>query len=165
MIPASVEKLLTTRSDDALQAMLNDEGAVFWVDRRVEDDEIVKDCEGILRTGDLAAEIVEIDEEPHFELYISYRGRRVKVPLVIGHEDREITIDTLNQVLRPDYEIRICRASDGTDSFALLPLSAADWATLDARFGDSVGRFFRKVEEGPGQGFFARILGWLGLER
>lgn len=165
MIPASVESLLTTRSDDALQAMLDDEGAVFWVDWRAEDDEIVKDCEGILRTSDLAAEVVEIDEEPGVELYISYRGRRVKVPLVGGPEDREITIRTLDQLLRPDYEIRICRASDGTDSFALLPLSAADWATLETRFGDDIGRFFRKVEERPGQGFFARILGWLGRGR
>lgn len=149
MIPATVDQLLTTQSAEALERLFNDRQAVFLVDWREADESIVEYCEEILKTGDLSADLVNIDADPGFELYILYRGRRVKVPLVIGPEDRHITIYTLNQMLALDYEIRVCVDSNGWDTLTFLPLATADWGALEIRFGEAVEKRFRKVERRP----------------
>jgi hypothetical protein len=119
------------------------------VDWREMDDAIVEYCESVLDTDSLSAEVVEIDADPGYEIYISYQGRRTKVPLIIGPEDRHITLHTLNQVLAPDYEVRVCVDSNGSDTLAFLPLSAADWAALESKYGQRVAKHFRKIEKAP----------------
>lgn len=64
MVPNSVEQLLSTGSESAVREMLADEDNVVLVDWREEDDAIVASCEDILNTGDLAAEVVEVDADP-----------------------------------------------------------------------------------------------------
>ncbi|WP_228277599.1 hypothetical protein [Acinetobacter dispersus] len=39
--------------------------------------------------------------------------------------DRDTTLKALNQILQPDYEIRFCMASDGSDTLAFLPLPSS----------------------------------------
>jgi hypothetical protein len=111
MIPPTVERLLQTDAAEAAKQLLADTKNVFAVDWREEDDAIVGYCESVLRTGDLSAEITEIDDDPGFELWISHAGRRIKAPLVAGPEDRHITLYTLNQLLKPHFEIRLCADS------------------------------------------------------
>jgi hypothetical protein len=149
MIPPTVEQLLSTESKSAVEAMLADQDHVFLVDWREEDEAIVGYCEDILKTGDLTAELVEVDAHPGFEIYISHRGQRVKVPLVVGPEDRHITLYTLNELLKPAFEIRVCQDSNGSDTLAFLPLPAADWSALEGRFGAKVAKHFRRVEQRP----------------
>jgi hypothetical protein len=149
MIPSTLENLLIRDTSEAVEKLLDDHDVIFWVDWREEDDAIVGYCEDILQTGTLAVEVEEIDDDPGFEMYLSYGDRREKVPLVGGDEDRHITIYALNQILKPDYEIRVCTDSKGMDTLAFLPLSVADWAELETRFGDRVHRRFRKIEERP----------------
>lgn len=149
MIPASVERVLSTESQDAVHDLLADRRSIFLVDWREEDDAIIGDCEEILRTGDLTAQVVPSDSAPGFEVFISHRGRRVKVPLGAAPEDRHITVHTLNQLLQPAYEIRACVDAHGSGTLAFLPLPAADWSALEARFGHKVARRFRKIEERP----------------
>lgn len=149
MIPSSVEQLLQNESDEAVEALFADEQSVFAVDWRADDDGIVGSCEEILRTGELSAEVVEVEHDRGFELYISYRNKRVKVPLVTGTEDRHITLHALNESLKPAYEIRVCVDSNGSDTLVFLPLAAADWSTLEMRFGEKVGRHFRRIEARP----------------
>lgn len=129
--------------------MLADQDNVFLVDWREEDEAIVGYCEDILKTGDLSAELVGIDADPGFQVYISHRGKRVKVPLVVGPEDRHITLYTLNELLKPAFEIRVCVASRGSDTLAFVPLSAADWSALEGRFGAKVAKHFRRIEPRP----------------
>ena len=129
--------------------MLADKTAVFWVDWREEDEAIAGYCETILRTGALSAELVDTDDELGFALHLSYRNRRVKAPLVAGTEDRHITIHALNEILAPDYEIRVCTDSRGMDTLAFVPLAAQDWRSLEARFPEVVRRRFRKIEQRP----------------
>jgi hypothetical protein len=149
MPPFTVERLLSSQSEEAVREFLADENNLVLVDWRGDDDAIVHECEAVLQTGDLAAEVVEIDLEPGFEMYISHRGQRVKVPLVLGIGGRHITIHTLNQLLKPDHEIRVCVDLNGMDTLAFLPLSANEWASLESRYGQRVGQHFRKIEEHP----------------
>jgi hypothetical protein len=148
VIPASVERLLQDGTREAVQEMLEDRKAVFLVDWREEDDAIVGYAEDILQTG-LAAELVGIDDDPGFALYISHKGKREQVPLVAGNEDRHITLHAVNALLRPGHEIRVCVDSRGSDTLAFLPLAGADWTALEARFGNKVAAHFRKIEAHP----------------
>jgi hypothetical protein len=149
MIPESVHQLLRSPSDETVTALLEDNAAVFNVDWREEDDAIVEYCESVLGTGTLAAQVFDIDEDPGFEMYISYAGQGTKVPLVVGHEDRHITLLTLNRVLAPEYEVRVLVDSNGSDTLTFLPLSSADWSALEAKYGASVAAHFRRIEEKP----------------
>jgi hypothetical protein len=149
VIPATVERLLQDDTQKAAEEMLHDRKAVFLVDWRAEDDAIVGCAEDILQTGDLEAEVVGVDDDPGFALYISHKGKRMKVPLVAGPEDRHITLHALNELLRPEHEIRVCVDSRATDTLAFLPLPAADWAALEARFGEKVAAHFRKIGAQP----------------
>ena len=149
MIPPTVEQLLSTGTEAAVDALLADQDIIFHVDWREEDDAIVRYCEDILQTGDLTAELVDTDADPGFEIYISHRGQRVKVPLVVGPQDRHITLYTLNELLKPAYEIRVCVDSNGSDTLAFLPLPAADWSAVERRFGAKVAKHFRRIEQRP----------------
>ena len=63
--------------------------------------------------------------------------------------DRDTTIITLNEVLSPDYEIRFCIDSDGSDTLAFLPLSAKQWADLEAGVGRrKINNRFREIKRG-----------------
>ncbi len=149
MIPATVQQLLKTDSAEDAQSLLADTTAAFAVDWREEDDAIVRYCEEILRTGKLSAEIGETDEDPGFEMYIMYGSNLAKVPLVAGPEDRHITLHTLNQLLKPDFDIRACMASRGSDTLVFVPLPAADWESLEKQYGERVEKHFRRISERP----------------
>lgn len=145
MLPITVEMLLDSPTGETIKSFLADKSAIFWVGWREEDDLIAESCETILKTGTLAAELVDVDTEPGFELYILNGTRRLKVPLEYGMQDRHITVFTINQILLPDYEIRVCIDSRGGDSLAFLPLSATDWDDLESRFGDRVREHFGRI--------------------
>ena len=144
-----VREALEAGSPDALQALLIDRSVVFWVDWREQDDAIVEYCEAVLQTGALSAAYVESDNEAGFTLRITFRDKETKVPLVVGVEDRHITLRTLNQVLAPEFEIRYVVASCGSDSAAFLPLAAESWSALDLAFGDAVRLSFQSIRVKP----------------
>ncbi|MEM1099702.1 MAG: hypothetical protein AAGH92_13050 [Planctomycetota bacterium] len=149
MISPTVLELLSSPSPESLEAMLDDESAVFWVDWRQEDDTIPEACERVLNTGALSGELVEIDADPDFEVYIAYKRERIKVPLVVGLEDRHITLHTLNKALSPDYEIRFCADSSGSDTLAFIPLATQDWKRLESQYGSEVEKRFRPIQAKP----------------
>jgi len=149
VISPSVVNLLKNPSDENVSALLDDDGAVFLVDWREEDDAIIAYCESILRTGSLSAEVVDIDADPGFELYIEYAGKRTRVPLVVGPEDRHLTLYSLNQILAPDYEVRVCVDSQGSDTLAFLPLRATHWSELERTYGAKVTEHFRRIADKP----------------
>jgi hypothetical protein len=138
-------------SDDetAIDALLEDDQTVFWVDWREDDSDIVGYCEGVLQTGSLTAELVEVDTPIGCDLFISYGGQRIRVPFINGPEDRHITLCALNQALAPDFEVRFCIDSNGSDTLAFLPLPVAKWAELEQRHGAAVSRHFYRFADRP----------------
>ena len=136
-------------SNESVNALLDDQQTVFWVDWREEDDAIPNYCESILQTGHLSGELVQVDAHPGFEIYVCYQEKRIKVPLTVSASDRHITICTLNHALVPDYEVRFCIASNGNDTLAFLPLPLTTWAELEERYGDRVGELFYKIAPRP----------------
>ncbi len=144
-----ITRLIESPSENAIEALFDDEDTIFWVDWREEDDIIVEYCESIIQTESLSAEEVDADNDAGFEMYITYKDRRVKVPLTIGTEDRHVTIVTLNEILNPDFEIRFCIDSNGSDTLAFLPLSSDMWRKLEGQYGDAVAKRFYKLQMKP----------------
>jgi simple sugar transport system ATP-binding protein len=108
------------------------------LDRREDDAAVVRCCEDILRTGSLAVEINDTNDALGFELIVSHKDKKRKAPYQEEKADknaRNTMIATLNEVLMPDYEIRFCEHSDGSDTSAFLPLSTEQWRELENEFG------------------------------
>ncbi len=144
-----ITQVIQSPTPEATEALFNDQDTVFWVDWREEDDAIVQYCEDILQTGSLETEIVAANNEAGFDMFISYNSKRVRVPLVIGTEDRHITLVTLNQILSPDFEIRYCIDSHGSDTGAFLPLSCDTWRELEITYGNAVAKRFYQLQQSP----------------
>jgi hypothetical protein len=144
-----VTAVLESPTEDAIRALLDDDGTVFWIDWRQEDETIAESCESVLHTGHLSGELVEVDSDEGFEVYLQYRDRRVQVPLSYSGDDRHITLCALNRVLAPDFEARFCIDSSGSDTLAFLPLACEQWAALERQYGEAVGRRFYKIADRP----------------
>jgi|SRR5687767_5909026 len=144
-----VRRLLSQSDDQSVKALLRDEETVFWVDWQQEEETIADDCETILKTGSLAGELVELDRDEGYEVYFRYLDRRAKVPLTYSRDDRHIGLLALNEILRPDFEIRFCTDSAGADMLAFLPLPVSQWSALEEQFGDAVSRHFRRITPKP----------------
>jgi hypothetical protein len=144
-----IVRVLESPSDDAIQALLDDEDTVFWVDWRADDDGIVESCETIIKTGSLSAELIDVETENGCDFYISYKDKRVQVPLTYSLEDRHITICALNEALAPDYEVRLCIDSSGSDTLGFLPLFVSEWNRLEGRYGDAVKQRFYRIAARP----------------
>ena len=129
--------------------LLDDRGTIFWVDWRHDDDAIPNDCESVLQTGQLSGELVKVPTAKGVEIYVRYKDKRVRVPLTFSHADRHITLCSLNEALAPDYEVRFCIDSNGSDTLAFLPLAASTWAELEQRYEQRVRELFYKISKRP----------------
>ncbi len=130
MIRPAIRSLIEDPGTDAaFEALCEDDASSFAVDWREDDRDILRDCEGVLKTGMLSADM-EDDQ-----LFIQYGQKRVQVPLTYSVADRHITLVALNEVLHPDFEVRHVVASYGSDTLAFVPLPAADWLALEQQYG------------------------------
>jgi hypothetical protein len=142
-----IRNYLKNDDENYFRDVLSDmDDIVMWVDWREDDDAIVRYCEYTIQTGDLDAEVNDTDDAIGFEILISYKGKKHKVPYQNEVADRDTTIITLNEVLAPDYEIRTCEDSRGSDGLAFLPLSAKQWSKLENEFGNErINACFAKI--------------------
>jgi hypothetical protein len=140
---------IESRTEEAIHALLIDDTTVFWVDWGQEDETIADACESVLQTGGLRGEMVYVDSDQGFEVWIHYRDMRAKVPLTYSVDDRHITLCTLNRILAREYEVRFCIDSEGNDSLAFLPLKCDEWAALERQHGKAVARRFYRFGEKP----------------
>ena len=116
-----VRELLSSPSADAVQAFLDDESTVFWIDWRQEDETIAESCELTLNTGSLDGELIEkTDDGSDYQVEIIYNTKRERVPLTFSESDRYLTILTINRVLIQTTKF---------DS-ALIPMAATHWDSL-----------------------------------
>lgn len=129
------------------QKIWDSDGVFFGVDWREHDEEITKACESILKTRCLSSSYHKHDNGD-FTLLIHYKNQEFVVPLTHSPEDRHITLHTLNQILMPEYEIRLLIESAGDDTLGFLPLEAKYWEQLEARYA-TVYEVFAKITESP----------------
>jgi hypothetical protein len=117
---------------------------VLWVDHREDDENIPNLCELILQTGNLDACWAG---KGALDLIILFRGVVHRIRYPNGFADRDTSIIALNKILQPEFELRYCTASDGSDTAAFLPLTRKEWLALEMRFDDRLDRLFKKVRD------------------
>lgn len=144
-----VTTVLESPTEDAIRALLDDDGTVFWIDWRQEDETIAESCDAVLHTGQLSGELVEVDSDEGFEVHLQFRDRREKVPLSYSGDDRHITLCALNRVLAPECEVRFCIDSKGSDTLAFIPLECKQWSAFESQYGEAVSKRFYKIAERP----------------
>ncbi|HPF38399.1 MAG TPA: hypothetical protein P5081_04550 [Phycisphaerae bacterium] len=141
MNPKVADALMQSDSEDAWD-VFQDESAFLWVDWKEWGEGIVLSCETILKSGKLSCEHDD-DEEANPRCHIDFGSRRSSFSVTKDIFDNQCaTLDGLNQVLAPDYEIRFCTDSEGSDTFVLLLLKSSDWTALENRYGEELGKRF-----------------------
>ena len=119
---------------------------VMVVDWREEDDAIIGYCENILETGQLSAELEDADNQQGFSITIHYGEKSLLIPYQGEGADRDTTLRSLNEILQPEYEIRFCKASDGSDTLEFIPLPKKLWHQLDMKYAGKMDTLFARFE-------------------
>lgn len=109
---------------------------VHWIDWGDNDEWIIEDVAKYLHIDDLKFEIVKADNYYGYDLFILYQGKKVKIVFEGDGILRDITLRTLNQVIKPNYEIRFCIDSLGGDTLAFIPLTQNEVTILAEKFGE-----------------------------
>ena len=129
---------LADRDEGAIDDAYFDDGCphFFAVDWREDDAEIVACCAECVGLNSLCAEWRDDT------LVIICDDCETNVPLADDEGDRDTTVRTLNDVLQPDFEIRLLVCSHGSDTAGFAVLPHADWQLLDAEFPQAVSENF-----------------------
>jgi len=106
-IPKDILDAVRKDDDGAFDALVVNEKCSFLVDHRAQEEEIVTDCEAVLKTGRLSAEF------SGDQLFVVFGPKRIKVPLTLTPADRHIALLSLNEALDPEFEVRMLYASVG----------------------------------------------------
>ncbi|MCH7313548.1 hypothetical protein [Acinetobacter sp. ANC 3882] len=149
---ALIETILQSSSEDAYSDVFEQyDGDIYQVlmiiDWREEDEAIIEYCENILRTDHLRAETLCAENQQGFTISIYYQDKTLIIPYQGKGADRDTTLKALNQILQPDYEIRFCAPSDGSDTLEFLPLPTSLWQTLDQKYTNKMNQIFRSFEQ------------------
>jgi hypothetical protein len=143
---------LTTHDNDFFKTYFSDNddiyGTAMWIDWREEDEDIITYCENILKTGRLDVDTFEASNERGFETVITYNGQKTVIPYHGAGADRDTTLKTLNNVIQPDHEIRLCKESVGQDTLCFIPLSKSQWHYLETKFSKQVEAKFERITNG-----------------
>ena len=139
-----IETYLGEGSVRAFYELFEDQGPVMWVDWGDEDDKIIQ----------MAAEVLELDDltawfdNDRCDLLVTYRGteHRIRYPAE-GVADRDTTIIALNRILQPEHELRLFRASRGSDTLAFLAFSAAEWSMVEQKQSQACAEHFMAIDE------------------
>lgn len=136
-----IEKYLVSKDGDFFYDNFYDndiDAIAMWIDWREEDENIITYCEDLLQTNVLSVKTNNADNERGFETIINYKSQETLIPYKGTGADRDTTLIALNQVLQPEFEIRICKESLGNDTLCFLPLSQEQWLFLDTKYPGQV---------------------------
>lgn len=146
-----IESILQSGTEDVYSEVFeqyegNIHQVLMIVDWREEDEAIIEYCEKILQTGDLSVETESADNAQGFIIRLHYKDQALIIPYQGEGADRDTTLKALNQILQPDYEIRFCEPSDGSDTLEFIPLPQEVWQKLDQKYSHNIDQFFRRFE-------------------
>jgi hypothetical protein len=138
-----IQTYLEAGTVSAFHELFEDDDIVIWVDWGEEDDNIVNMVADVLGLDNLSAKF----DNATCDLLITYRGvdNRIAYPEE-GIADRDTTIIALNRLLQPEYELRVCNASRGSDTLALLALKAEDWSLIEHKYPAACVENFTKID-------------------
>lgn len=143
-----VKKYVESKSDELYYEVFEDRyDIIMVVDWREYDEDIINYCEAILETENLSVETIDADNKLGFETIIYYQDKATQIPYQGEGADRDTTIITLNEVLKPNYDIRLCKISIGNDTLEFLPLPTEIWTQLESEFPENIDILFQKIDK------------------
>lgn len=140
-----IESYIKDPSDNNFYDTFSDRyDIIMVVDWREMDEDIISYCEQIINTKSLSVELDDCDNKQGFTLTIYYKDKSLIVPYQGDGADRDTTLLALNEILQPDYEIRFCVESNGSDTLVFMPLLKLLWQQLEDKYPDQVAKLFEK---------------------
>lgn len=140
-----IESYIKDPSDNNFYDTFSDRyDIIMVVDWREMDEDIISYCEQIINTKSLSVELDDCDNKQGFTLTIYYKDKSLIVPYQGDGADRDATLLALNEILQPDYEIRFCVESNGSDTLVFMPLPKLLWQQLEDKYPDQVAKLFKK---------------------
>lgn len=120
---------------------------IMWVDWREYDEDIVAYFNASIGNE------IRVEREDHGKGYgddilLRYKDRTMMIPYE-DEMERDITISSVNELLAPDYQIRLFMESLGNDTLGFVVLSPKDWKDLEKHLGkERLEYYFLPVEVG-----------------
>ena len=118
--------------------------ALIEIDWREYDENIVKYFNKAI--GDMISVCREDNKKPYGDdIILIYKDKSVRIPYK-EKMDRDITIKSINEVIKDDFSIRLFVDSAEDDTFAFCVLPNEQWEMLEKEFGkNNLNRYFIKV--------------------
>ena len=118
--------------------------ALIEVDWREYDEDIVQYFNKAI--GNMISVCREDNKKPYGDdLSLIYKDKSVRIPYR-EKMDRDITIKSINEVIKDDFSIRLFVDSAEDDTFAFCVLPNEQWEMLEKEFGkNNLNRYFIKV--------------------
>lgn len=86
-------------------------------------------------------EVIANDDDADDMHSYRYKGKALTVPLVDDREDNLISVHTLAQLVKADFELRMCVDTAGNSEQAFLVLTPAQWKELEDTCSAEAVRF------------------------
>lgn len=122
-----------------------DEEALTWVDWRDYDEDIIDYVNE--KIGNLMA-ISHQDNGKDYgdDIIISYKDRSLMIPY--GEVmDRDTTIIYVNELIKPDFEIRLFIENLGSDTLGFIILDKDSWERFEKEYNADVSRYFMPINK------------------
>ncbi len=122
-----------------------DADALTWVDWRECDEDIIDYVNG--KIGNLIS-VSHQDNGKDYgdDIIISYKGRSFMIPYG-DVMDRDTTIIYVNELIKPDFEIRLFIENLGSDTLGFIILDKASWERFEEEFNADVSRYFMPINK------------------
>ena len=122
-----------------------DEEALTWVDWRDYDEDIIDYVNK--KIGNLIS-VSHQDNGKDYgdDIIISYKDKSLMIPY--GEVmDRDTTIIYVNELIKPDFEIRLFIENIGSDTLGFIILDRASWEKFEKQFNADVSRYFMPINK------------------
>jgi hypothetical protein len=130
-------------------AIFEDRENILWIDWRDEEESIVSQVQERVGVADLTATLAESDNPWGYTVMISRGATSRTISPELGLDARHATLNALDELLAPEFQIRYVTETNGSDTFGVVVEKAADWQFLFAKYGRRVNEHFCPIRELP----------------
>lgn len=122
-----------------------DADALTWVDWREYDEDII-DYVNEKIGGLISVSHQDNGKDYGDDIIISYKGRSFMIPYG-DVMDRDTTIIYVNELIKPDFEIRLFIENLGGDTLGFVILDRASWERFEKEYNADVSRYFMPINK------------------
>jgi hypothetical protein len=130
-------------------AIFDDTTNIVWIDSREEEDAIVHRIADRIGAIPLSAEVADAENDAGYEVRINYRDATKVITPDDGFGSRHATLNAIDELLSPEYQIRFVTDTNGTDTIGVVVELLCDWSRLYKLYGQRLNQHFCPIRELP----------------